>query len=155
MTYSERLWPPLLWWVIAVIFGLTFVVAVAVRLPPVAGVLALVVALLLVGGVLLGSAAKVSIIGDDLQAGAAHLPLQYAGTVTQLNGPALRERMGVRADPRAYLLYRAFCDGAVEVEVTDPADPHPYWLVSSRRPDQLATAIQAAKGVDPVKGSER
>ena len=31
----------------------------------------------------------------------------------------------------------------VRVPVEDPADPAPYWLVSSRRPDQLAAALRA------------
>jgi Protein of unknown function (DUF3093) len=34
----------------------------------------------------------------------------------------------------------------VEITLADPADPVPYWLVSSRRPDQLATALTAASG---------
>jgi hypothetical protein len=29
----------------------------------------------------------------------------------------------------------------VRVELTDPEDPTPYWLVSSRRPDALARAL--------------
>jgi hypothetical protein len=27
------------------------------------------------------------------------------------------------------------------VDITDPADPTPYWLVSTRHPDQLADAV--------------
>ena len=30
------------------------------------------------------------------------------------------------------------------VGVVDPRDPHPYWLVSTRRPDALASAVRAA-----------
>jgi hypothetical protein len=29
----------------------------------------------------------------------------------------------------------------VRVEVVDPQDPTPYWLVSTRRPDDLARAL--------------
>jgi hypothetical protein len=31
------------------------------------------------------------------------------------------------------------------VEIVDPADPTPYWLLSSRRPQALADAIAAAR----------
>jgi hypothetical protein len=32
----------------------------------------------------------------------------------------------------------------VQVTVHDPADPVPYWLVSTRRPDELVAALVAA-----------
>ena len=48
---------------------------------------------------------------------------------------------GVDADARAYLLLRPYLKRAVRVEITDPADPTPYWLVSTRHPDRLAAAV--------------
>ena len=30
---------------------------------------------------------------------------------------------------------------AVQVEITDPADPAPYWLISTRHPDELARVL--------------
>jgi hypothetical protein len=33
--------------------------------------------------------------------------------------------------------------GGVRVDVADPDDPTPYWLVSSRHPDKLAEALRA------------
>ena len=45
---------------------------------------------------------------------------------------------GVDADARAYLLLRPYLKRAVRVEITDPADPAPYWLVSTRHADALA-----------------
>jgi Protein of unknown function (DUF3093) len=33
---------------------------------------------------------------------------------------------------------------AVEITLADPADPVPYWLVSTRRPQQLAAALTTA-----------
>jgi len=29
------------------------------------------------------------------------------------------------------------------VEITDPADPAPYWLVATRHPEELARALTA------------
>jgi hypothetical protein len=40
-------------------------------------------------------------------------------------------------------LLRAYLKRSVRVEVTDPADPTPYWLVSSRHPEQLAKALDS------------
>ena len=48
------------------------------------------------------------------------------------------------ADARAYLLLRPYRKKAVKVSLSDPADPTPYWLVSTRRPDALAAALTRA-----------
>ena len=56
---------------------------------------------------------------------------------------------GPEADARAFLLLRPYLKRAVRVEITDPADPAPYWLVSSRRPDELAGALHRLTGTTP------
>ena len=47
------------------------------------------------------------------------------------------------ADARAYLLLRPYLKRAVKVEITDRADPAPYWLISTRHPEELAQALVA------------
>jgi hypothetical protein len=55
----------------------------------------------------------------------------------------------VDADARAYLLLRPYVKQSVQVPVEDPADPTPYWMLSTRRPHDLATAItEAATGTE-------
>ena len=55
-----------------------------------------------------------------------------------------RRRAGVEADARAHLVLRPYVASAVEITLDDPADPVPYWLVSSRRPQELAAALTRA-----------
>ena len=43
-------------------------------------------------------------------------------------------------------MLRPYVKTAVRVELTDPADPTPYWLLSSRHPQALASALDAATG---------
>ena len=45
------------------------------------------------------------------------------------------------ASPRLHL------KRSVRVEITDPADPAPYWLLSTRHPDRLARAIAGLHSV--------
>ena len=52
---------------------------------------------------------------------------------------------GRDADARAYLLLRPYLKRAVRVEINDPADPTPYWLVGTRRPEDLAEALEALR----------
>ena len=51
---------------------------------------------------------------------------------------------GRDADARAYLLLRPYLRRAVRIAIDDPADPTPYWLVSTRRPTRLAAALTDA-----------
>jgi hypothetical protein len=48
---------------------------------------------------------------------------------------------GVDADARAFLLLRPYLKRSLKVQVLDPADPTPYWLLSTRRPAKLAEAL--------------
>ena len=59
----------------------------------------------------------------------------------QLDADRTRRVSGPEADARAYLLLRPYLRQSVRVEITDPADPAPYWLVSSRHPRALASAL--------------
>ncbi|WP_278259703.1 DUF3093 family protein [Nocardioides convexus] len=62
-----------------------------------------------------------------------------------MDADATRHVSGPGADARAYLLLRPYLKQSVKVEVTDPADPAPYWLVVSRHPQALAGALNAAR----------
>ena len=57
-----------------------------------------------------------------------------------LDAEATRRVAGVEADARAYLLLRPYLKRAVRVEITDPADPAPYWLVSTAAPRRAGRA---------------
>ena len=55
-----------------------------------------------------------------------------------------RRVAGVEADARAYLLLRPYLKRSVKVQLIDPADPTPYWLISTRHPAELSAALSAA-----------
>lgn len=142
MEYAERLFVPLRWWVQATMLVATFWLALVVAVPPVAafGITA-VITLLVAAGFLRYGAMPVRVADGELRAGRAHLPLAYVGEVTPLDKEQTRLLAGRDADARAFLAMRPYVKRAVRVEVTDPADPAPYWLVSTRRPKQLAAAL--------------
>ena len=144
-SYRERLWVPVRWWLLALLLAgavwLAYQHAYGPRVSVPAGLLTLALA----GGLLAGyGRAKVAVEPDGLVAGRARLPLWAVGPVEVLDAEAARRARGSEADPRAYLLLRSYVGGAVRVVVDDPADPVPYWYVSTRRPEQLAAALTAA-----------
>jgi hypothetical protein len=87
--------------------------------------------------------ARVGIEDGHLRAGRAHIPLEHVGEVATLDAEGLRRQAGIDADARAYLLLRPYLKRGVRVDITDPADPAPYWLVSCKRPERLVSALEA------------
>lgn len=144
--YRERLHVPPTWWLLAA--GLAGSIWLAydvpygptVSLPVGLGVVALSVA-----GLLAYGRALVAVGPDGFSAGRATLPAWAIGEVSALDAATTRTARGRDADPRAYLLLRAYAPCSVRVEVDDPDDPVPYWLVSTRHPERLATALRNAK----------
>jgi hypothetical protein len=144
--YDERLGVPLRWWALATMFLASMLVAFLVATPlwlALAGT-ALLTVLVVVVFVGYGSA-RVGVVDGVLHADRAHIEIRHLGEVRALDAEALRRLAGRDADARAYLLLRPYLTRGVRVDVTDPADPTPYWLVSTRHPAQLVAAIEAAR----------
>jgi len=140
--YQERLHVPLRWWVQATMFLATFWLALIVALP---AWIAWVASAALLAGIYgifgwLGSA-QVQVRDGMLCAGLARIPLSQVGAAEALDKDATRRVHGVEADARAFLVTRPYISRAVKVAIDDPADPTPYWLISSRHPRQLAAAL--------------
>lgn len=150
--YGERLWLGPLGWVLVIAFG----VVLGVALLPVDRTLALVVGVLgVAGGIVVAvlTTPRVEVSGGTLRAGSAHVPVRLLGPARELAGEELRVELGPSLDARAYLCLRGWLHHAVRVELHDPLDPTPYWVVSTRRPDRLLAALAAA-GARTAHGSQ-
>lgn len=142
--YRERLGVPLRWWVQGTMLVASLWLAVVVALPAAAAwaVTAVAMALLTLG--LLSYGAARVVVGDGVfRAGRAHIGAAHLGRAVALDPEATRRTAGREADVRAFLLLRPYLKRAVRVEITDPSDPAPYWLVSTRHPEELARALTA------------
>lgn len=148
-TYEERLTAPVsLWaavWVMSLVLGLLFYVA----LGPVPGLVALAVPGALVSAVLVRSAAVVRVEDGHLTAGPARIPVEALGPVQALDAEQARHTRGPGSDPAGYHLIRGWVPAGVLAEVVDPQDATPYWFVASRRPAELATAVEDARAQRP------
>ncbi|AYF99611.1 DUF3093 domain-containing protein [Protaetiibacter intestinalis] len=140
--FRERLWPSP-WIFLATALVIPASLLVFLPISPVAGAL---VAAGLYGAivvVLLVTTPTVEVSDGELRAGRARLPLSVVAAVRAAHGAdAVAERgVGLHAD--AWLLIRGWIPDVVRVELDDPQDPTPYWLISSRRADALAEALSA------------
>jgi Protein of unknown function (DUF3093) len=144
-SYDERLSTPRSWWLMAA--------AVAVALALVALPFGAVAALAaLCGGGLVASvavssygSARIRVVQGSLVAGEARIPVEALGEAEPLDAAQARAWRSYRADPRAFMLLRAYIPTALRVEVVDPEDPTPYLYLSTRHPLRLAQALAAVR----------
>ena len=78
-------------------------------------------------------------------AGRANLPARHIGAAAGFTKEEATRERGPALDARAWLLIRGWVDGVVRVEVADDRDPVPYWLVSTRRPAELVSALERVR----------
>jgi hypothetical protein len=146
--YREHLRVPVSWWLLAV----PSIVILGAELW--AGFDSLVAALVyalftaVVAGFLLAwGAATIEVTDGALRAGGATLPLSHVGDVVVLDEKQAALLRGPRADPAARLMLRPYLKRAVYIALADPGSEVPYWLVATRHPAELATAIEHSRQV--------
>jgi Protein of unknown function (DUF3093) len=88
---------------------------------------------------------KLEVSGNELRIRGAHLPLRYVSGAVALDGPTLRRVVGREGDPAAFVSIRPWIGPGVQVWIDDEDDPTPYWVVSSRNPQRVVTAVRAAR----------
>ncbi len=88
---------------------------------------------------------RVAVTDAELRVDDARLPVRFVADAVALDAAGRREVLGVGADPLAFVVQRPWVPGAVQVVLNDPADPTPFWVVSSRHPVELAEALLAAR----------
>ena len=146
LPYSERLSVPSTWWLLAAAFVASVWLALAVALPALAVYSITAVVAGLTAALLLGyGRTRITVDSSGVAVGRARLEWSACGPVQALDADTTRRTHGVDADARAYLVTRPYLRRAVRLGVDDPADPTPYWLVSTRRPDDLAAAVEASR----------
>ena len=142
--YDERLGAPPLWWVGALAVSLMLAAGVHSGGTGLRAVLPYVLLPVVVLGVLAYlSRGRVQVRDGGLHVPGARIPLTHVGGVTPLDREGTRRVRGPVADPRAYVATRPWLSSAVQVQVEDPEDDTPYWLVGTRDPQALTAALQS------------
>lgn len=146
MPYRERLTTPPWYWLVGIAFGVTSVVAMSLWLGNELALGAGLVAVALLTTLLLWwGRTEIVVEPGGVRVGDSVLEWRYVGEVEVLDADATRGRLGADADARAFVVQRPWIAESVVIEVRDEADPHPYWLVSTRRPHHVADAVARAR----------
>jgi len=139
--YRERLVAPTTVWLITAALTASLGVAYGHWLGNRPGLVAFLISEAIVAFLLVTRTPIVQVDDHAFRAGKARLPLEFVGRIVPLDRDETITAKGAAADPRAYLCSRGWIPGSILVEVTDEDDPHPYWLVSTRRGHELALAL--------------
>jgi hypothetical protein len=152
--YRERLAVPAAWWLLAIpVIGLLGGELWAGLGGWAGAVIFALFAIGLLAGLMVWGSARIEIGAGRLSAGSAVLPLARVGEVVALDERQAAAMRGPQADPAAHMLLRPYLKRAVYIAVHDPGGQVPYWLVGTRRPAELAAAIERCRPKDTPAAS--
>lgn len=82
----------------------------------------------------------------ELRVRGAHVPLSELSGAVALDAQTLRRVVGREGDPAAFVSIRPWIGPGVQLWLDDPDDPTPYWVVSTRRPREVADLVRTGGG---------
>lgn len=144
--YRERVWASA-WVFVATALVIPASVLVFLPINPIVGVIVAVVLYAACVGILLATAPVIEVTDSQFIAGRAQLPVRFIGDVAAFSGEEATLQRGQKLDARAWLMIRGWVDPIVKVDLTDPEDPTPYWVVSTRQPGAVLEAIAKAQAL--------
>lgn len=133
--------PPI--WVLAFIYFmfLSLVIAIWAALDTTATILTFAIATLAIPFIAQSLTSRIRVDQNELRIDKAHIDLKYLGNVTVLDSDAMRLLRTRDADPAAFLAIKFWVSKGIKIEVTDPRDATPYWLITSKRGEKLAALL--------------
>jgi hypothetical protein len=140
--FRERLWPTVwVWVIVAGLSGAGILMFAPISMS--AGYVAGAVLFAIMATLLVLSTPTITVTADSLTVGRATIQRRFIGEVRAFRTKDATAERGTRLNGLAFLCIRGWIDPVVRIEITDPSDRTPYWLTSSRRPEELTKALSA------------
>jgi hypothetical protein len=137
----EVIRPPL--WLLTFIYLLllSLVIAIWAAFDNQSAFIAWVAATMAIIAIAFTARSKIVIDAKELRIGNAHIELKYLETVQLLSKDEMRLLRTRDADPAAYLAITFWISTGVKITLKDERDSTPYWLVSSRKAEELTSTL--------------
>jgi hypothetical protein len=143
--YAERLYVTWYWWPLPLLAALILAAEVHMGYGGLRAWLPYAVLLPLTALIIFRMGRTPVVVTDDeLLVADARLPRSFVGAVQIIPVNAKRKALGPHLDPAAFVVHRGWVGPLLRVQLTDPADPTPYWIFSTRHPDRLAELLRAS-----------
>ena len=142
MIFKEVLRPPI--WVLAFIYFLFLSIVLSIWAVFDTRVTLATLAISTIALIWIAFAMKSEITfdGDLLRIDKAKIERRYLGQVTVLDRGAMRLLRTRDADPAAYLAIKFWEPKGLRIDLNDPRDKTPYWLVTSKRGEEIAALLK-------------
>lgn len=142
--YRERLLPTWWAWLLAATLVTMLAVAYGAALGARTGWIVAGVSTALVVLLIVTTAPRIRVDADGLAVDDARLPIAAIASAEAVTRSDIARLRGPGSDARLFVALRPWAapDGVL-VTLSDPEDPHPAWLVTSRHPARLVDALAA------------
>ena len=120
---------------------LSLVIAIWAALDATATIGAFILATLAIPVIAKSLTSKITVSENELRIDKAHIERKYLGKVTVLDSDAMRLLRTRDADPAAYLAIKFWAAKGIKIEIADSRDTTPYWLITSKRGEELAASL--------------
>ena len=137
---SRDRWPLWLWLFCLFIAG-SLAIAVEAAIGNTAAWIVLLIQILGLGWVSLSTPLPIDVDSTHLRVGSASIERRFITHATALTSHEMALTRGRNANPRCWMAIRFWVSTGVKIEISDPLDPTPYWLVSAKRAFALAEAL--------------
>lgn len=140
--YRESITPPL--WLLGLVYSLLASISLSIwaALGNTAGALAIILSTLLLVPIRRSTTLTIEVTESEVLINRAHIEKKYLGEITLLGADAMRSTRGRDADPASFLAIRFWVSQGIKVQIKDPRDPTPYWLISTRKGKELVQALK-------------
>ena len=141
MIFREVLRPPI--WVLAFIYFLflSIVLSVWAALDTRATLVTVALSTIALIWISISMTSEITFDGEVLKIDKANIEVEYLGKVTVLDKTAMRLLRTRDADPAAYLAIKFWEPRGLQIDLRDPRDKTPYWLVTSKRGEEIAALL--------------
>lgn len=141
MIFREVLRPPI--WVLAFIYFLflSIVLSVWAALDNRATLVTLALSTIALIWISISMTSEITFDGEVLRIDKANIDLKYLGEATVIDKNAMRLLRTRDADPAAYLAIKFWEPRGLRIELNDSRDKTPYWLVTSKRGEEIAALL--------------
>jgi hypothetical protein len=93
-------------------------------------------------GALFFLAPVIQVGSSNLTISRAKIPRNLLGKIEEISKDQIFSERGPNLNPAAFKVFQGTVKTAVKIAVNDPNDPTPYWIISTRKPAQLASALR-------------
>lgn len=143
MTTYREVMRPAYWLYLAAVLEIPAVILVLAPINMLFGVILSLALYAVIVILMIVKSPSIELTESELRVGKARIARSELGAASAFSGSYAIEQRGTKLDARAWLMFTGWVDPVVRIDISDPLDPVPYWLVSTRHPEDFVSALRS------------